>query len=117
SEHIKSKTNADIALYHKAVAYILEHCTERKLTRQQIADELCVSIRTLTRAFGEKNMTTSRAILLGRLHKAREWLRADKELSIDDAAARLHFADTERFIREYTAVFRTEPEADRKRRR
>ena len=114
SEHLKTRTNADIALYHKAVTYILEHCTERKLTRQQIADELCVSVRTLTRAFGQKKMTTSRAILLGRLHKAREWLRADKEVSIDHVASELHFAATVRFVQDYTALFKKTPEADRK---
>ena len=115
-ENLKAAASADIALYHKAIDYILAHCTERKLTRQRIADELSVSLRTLYRAFEEKKKTIGHVILLARLHKAREWLRTDKELSIDHVASELHFADTARFIREYTAVFRTEPEADRKRR-
>src|SRR5690606_933342 len=72
---LKVVNNADIALYHKAAAYIQEHYMERKLTRKQIADALFVSVRTLYRAFEGKQLTISGAIQLVRLHKARELLR------------------------------------------
>ena len=115
-ENLKAAASADIALYHKAVDYIVAHCTERKLTRQKIADALFVSVRTLTRAFGERNTTTGKAILLIRLHKAREWLRTDKAATIEQVAAEFHFANTDEFIRQYKELFNKTPEADRKRR-
>ena len=91
--HVKATDSADIALYRKALVYIQTHYLERKLTRQQIADALCVSTRTLYRAFEGQQVTIRKAIELARLHKAREWLRADQDIPIDHVAAELHFAD------------------------
>jgi len=113
---LKAVNNADIALYHKAASYILEHYMERKLTRQEIADALCVSIRTLTRAFEGKQVTISRAIQLARLHKARERLRSNGDEPIDLLASDLHFSDTQYFVQCYTALFKITPDAERKRR-
>ncbi|MGV3763240.1 helix-turn-helix domain-containing protein [Parapedobacter sp.] len=116
SAQLKAVDNADIALYHKAATYIQQHYMERKLTRQRIADALCVSIRTLTRAFEGKQVTCSKAIQLARLHKARERLRCNDAESIDNLASELHFSDTPYFIECYTALFKISPEAERKRR-
>lgn len=116
SAQLKAVDNADIALYHKAAAYILQHYTERKLTRQKIADALCVSIRTLTRAFEGKQVTCSKAIQLARLHKARERLRRNDGESVEHLASELHFSDTQHFIECYTELFKVSPDAERKRR-
>lgn len=89
---------------------------ERKLTRQQIADALYISVRTLTRAFEGKQATTSKAILLARLHRARERLRSG-DGPIEHLASELHFSDTQQFIECYTELFKVTPDADRKRRR
>lgn len=115
SAQLKAVNNADIALYHKASAYIREHYKERKLTRQKIADALCVSVRTLTRAFEGKRVTISGAIQLARLHKARERLRMDSDDAIDDVASELHFSDTQQFVQCYTELFKVTPDADRNR--
>ena len=112
--YTKAASHTDIALYHKAAAYIQQHYGERKLTRQKIADALCVSIRTLTRAFEGKNITISRAIQLARLYKAREWLRGGDD-SVEQVATALHFADISQFIRVYTALFKVSPDAERRR--
>jgi len=116
SAQLKAIDNADIALYHKAATYIQQHYMERKLTRQKIADALCVSIRTLYRAFEAKQLTISRAIQLVRLHKARERLRRNDEESIDHLASELHFSDTPYFIECYMELFKISPDAERKRR-
>lgn len=89
---------------------------ERKLTRQKIADALCVSVRTLYRAFEGKQVTISRAIQLARLHKAREWLRSGSDTSIEHLASELHFSDREHFIQCYTELFKVLPDAERNRR-
>lgn len=113
---LKAVSSADIALYHKAAAYIQQHYRERKLTRQKIADALCVSVRTLTRAFEGKQVTIGRAIQLARLHKAREWFRSGDD-PIEQVASELHFSDTQQFIDCYTELFMVSPDADRRRRR
>lgn len=112
---LKAANNVDIALYHKATAYIQQHYMERKLTRQQIADALFVSVRTLYRAFEGKQLTISRAIQLARLHKARELLRNKPEESIEHVASELHFPDAQHFIECYTELFKVAPGAERKR--
>ena len=114
---VTTTDNADVALYRKALVYIQTHYQERKLTRQQIADALCVSTRTLYRAFEGQPVTIRKAIELARLHKAREWLRTDKDTPIDHVATELHFPDTTEFIRSYTELFKKTPEVDRKRHR
>src|SRR5690606_27081670 len=106
---LKAANNADIALYHKATAHIQQHYMERKLTRQQIADALYISIRTLTRAFGDKQVTISGAIQLARLHIARERLRTDCDTSIEHLASELHFSDAQYFIECYTKLFKITP--------
>src|SRR3546814_123086 len=116
STQLKAVDNADIALYHKAATYIQQHYMERKLTRQKIADALCVSIRTLTRAFDGKQVTCSKAIQLVRLHKARERLRAGGDTPIEHLASELHFSDRQQFIQCYTELFKVSPDADRSRR-
>lgn len=115
--HIKAADNADIALYHKATAYIQEHYMERKLTRHQMADALCVSVRTLTRAFEGKRIKISRAIQLARLHKAREQLRRKADDSVADLASALHFADEQQFIQSYAEQFGITPEEERMKRK
>lgn len=115
--HMKAADSTDIALYHKAAAYIQQHYMERKLTRQQIADALCVSIRTLTRAFEGRQVKISKAIQMARLHKARAQLRKKTDDTIEDLACTLHFADTQQFIQCYTELFKISPEEDRGRRR
>ena len=74
---------------------------------------MCVSVRTLTRAFEGKNLTLTRAIQLTRLHKAREWLRGGDE-PMEQVAAELHFTDVSQFIEVYTALFKISPDAERK---
>lgn len=115
--HRNVAANADIALYHKAVAYIQVHYTERKLTRRQIADALCVSVRTLTRAFEGRRVKISGAIQLARLHKAREQLRQNPAVTIADLASSLHFADERQFNQSYADQFGITPEQERRRRR
>ena len=117
SAQLKTLNNADIALYHKAAAYIQEHYMERKLTRQKIADALCVSTRTLYRAFEGKQVTISRAIQLARLHKARERIRGNDDTPIEQLASELHFSDTQQFIQGYTELFKVSPGEDRGKRR
>lgn len=113
--HVKAVSSADIALYHKAAAYIQQHYHERKLTRQKIADALCVSIRTLTRAFEGKKVTISGAVQLARLHKARERIRSGDD-TIEQVATELHFAGVSQFVQSYMELFKISPDAEWKKR-
>ena len=114
---MKAVDNSDIALYHKAAAYIQAHYMERKLTRKQIADALCVSVRTLTRAFEDRQVKISRAIQMARLHDARERLRTDINGTVETIASTLHFADSQQFEQCYKELFKISPEKERSRRR
>lgn len=110
----KTADQQEVALYYRALAYIKEHFLNQKIPRKEIADQLCVHERTLTRAFEQKGLTISEMIQLVRLDKAREWIR-NTEQPIDDIGSRLYFDDIALFEEAYFRLFRVRPNEDRSR--
>ncbi|MBL1408134.1 helix-turn-helix transcriptional regulator [Sphingobacterium faecale] len=108
----KNTAHQEVALYYRALTYIKEHFLDAKIPRKEIADELCVHERTLTRAFEQKKVTISEMIQLVRLDKAREWVR-HTDRSIGQIAECLHFEDLDRFEDAYHMLYKVYPKEDR----
>ena len=84
-----------LSIYHRALEYIREHA-EEKITRQQIADALCISTRTLNRAFEGRPFKIAEYIQQVKLNKAREILFTETK-SVDTVAGQLHYTDRYHF--------------------
>lgn len=108
----KNTAQQEVALYYRALAYIKEHFLEPKIPRKEIADQLCVHERTLTRAFEQKKVTISEMIQLVRLDKARDWIR-HTDRSIGEIAERLYFEDLALFEDAYHLLYKVYPKVDR----
>src|SRR5690606_27317324 len=104
--------NTEVALYYRALDYIKQHVLFRKIPRKEMADHLCVTEKTLTRAFSQKKTTIGQMIQIARLDQAREWIRkGDRPLK--EIAADLYFEEFD-FIAAYTTLFNSSPEEDRR---
>lgn len=105
--------HTEVALYYRALEYIQEHALDYKILRKEIAEHLCVTERTLTRAFEQKRVTIGQTIQMVRLGQAREWVR-HSDRSVEDIVSSLHFLDRSDFTAAYRTLFKVTPEEDRK---
>lgn len=80
-----------------------------------MADHLCVTEKTLTRAFSQKKTTISQMIHVVRLDKAREWIRRN-DRPLNEIIADLYFEEAD-FITAYSTLFNCSPEEDCKKHR
>ncbi len=103
-----------LLLYHRAIAYIREHYLDADMNRMTIAEALHCSTRNLSRAFEGRSATLNTAIVMIRLHKARELLREQPDLAVDDIAAMLHFPNGKHFATRYKQYFHCTPREERK---
>jgi len=110
----KGPEEAAMLLYHKAITYIQKNYLRADLNRITIADALCCSTRNLSRVFEGRSATLNSSITLIRLHKARELLRRESDLSIDHIAAQLHFSSAKHFATQYKKCFHHSPREERK---
>ncbi|SEL95978.1 Helix-turn-helix domain-containing protein [bacterium A37T11] len=109
----KSTNLQQVALYHRAVEYIRKHYMDAGLSRDGIAEALYVSVRTLTRAFEGKSNNVISTIRMVRLHRARELLRGT-DMTLEDIAFELHFADAKHLSKMYQKLFGRSPANDRR---
>lgn len=108
------KDVAAIQLYHRAVAYIRDNYMDKALDRQMITEALHCSVRSLNRAFEGRPLSLNATILTIRLHKARELLLSQPELSVEQIALMLHFFDASHFSTQYKKQFNRTPRQERK---
>src|SRR5690606_7278713 len=101
-------------LYHHAMAYIKQHYMDEGINRESVAADCNCSVRQLTRAFEGRSVTFNMAIRTLRLHKARELLHKNRELSIEQIAASLHFTDAKHLANQYRKQFHRSPREERK---
>ncbi|MFD2552987.1 AraC family transcriptional regulator [Sphingobacterium tabacisoli] len=111
---VPSKEEAQIQIYHRALAYVRKHYLVNDLTSEKIADVLGCSVRNLTRAFEGRSLGVKATIIAVRLYKARELLKSQSDLSIADIAEMLHFPDAKHFAVQYKKCFCRTPREERK---
>ncbi|WP_437921612.1 helix-turn-helix domain-containing protein [Sphingobacterium sp. LRF_L2] len=112
SEQIKEE--AQIQLYHAAMAYIRKHFMEKNLTAERIAEALNCSTRSLHRVFEGRSASINVTILTLRIYKGRELLAQHPEHTIDQIARELHFYDVSHFSSNYKKHFHQTPREERK---
>ncbi|MGH6641568.1 MAG: helix-turn-helix domain-containing protein [Bradyrhizobium sp.] len=99
-------------LYAMAVAMIREKMFEPLLTRNRVADELGVSVRTLARAFAFQGTSFNRSLWNCRLEAAHEALLSNRRgTSVTEIALRHGFSDSSHFARRFKARFGVKPRA------
>lgn len=103
-----------ILLYHQAIAYITANYMDEGLNRDKVASACNCSVRKLSRAFEGRSVTPGSAILVIRLHKGRELLHKNKELSVERIAVMLHFPNGKHFATQYKKYFHRSPREERK---
>lgn len=96
-------------LYEQACNYILSHLDNPDLSINQVADKLCVSERTLTRAFTHKGETPMRWVWTQRLARCHESLQIDSRQSITQLALRHGFASVAHFSRSFKKAYGVSP--------
>lgn len=111
---LQPKDISNIQLYYRAVAYIRDNYLDKTLNRDAIADALCCSIRSLSRAFAGTDLSLNATILAMRLYKAREMLVQQPELSVEQIAFSLNFPDAKYFAVQYKKQFHRTPREERK---
>ena len=103
-----------ILLYHRATAFIQQHYRDEGLNRDTVAAACNCSVRQLTRAFEGRSVTLNTSVRTLRLHKARELLHKNPELSMEEIAASLHFTDAKHLAKQYRKQFHRSPREERK---
>jgi AraC family transcriptional regulator, positive regulator of tynA and feaB len=99
-------------LYSMAVAMIREKMFEPQLSRNRMADELGVSVRTLARAFAIHGTSFNRSLWNCRLEAAHEALLSNRgDTNITGIALRHGFSDSSHFARRFKARFGVKPGA------
>jgi AraC family transcriptional regulator, positive regulator of tynA and feaB len=97
-------------LYVMAVAMIRERMFEPLLSRNRVADELGVSVRTLARAFAMHGTSFDRSLWNNRLEAAYEALLSGRAgTNITEIALRHGFSDSSHFARRFKARFGVKP--------
>jgi AraC-like DNA-binding protein len=97
-------------LYAMAVAMIREKMFEPLLSRNRVADELGVSVRTLARAFAMHGTSFDRSLWDNRLEAAYEALLSRRAgTNITEIALRHGFSDSSHFARRFKARFGVKP--------
>ncbi|MFI1919687.1 helix-turn-helix domain-containing protein [Nocardia sp. NPDC020380] len=91
------------SLIAAATSFTEAHLHEPDLAPAMIARALCVSVRTLHRAFATTDETLMAYVRRRRLERARDALR--HAATVAQVAERWHFADTSHFRRAYKAQF------------
>lgn len=113
-DHDQGSDVALLLLHRKAIDYVKEHFMDADLNRNTIAHALHCSTRSLNRAFEGRTLSLSANILTLRLHKARELLRQQPELTVDRIASMIHFSSTKHFSSQYKKCFYRSPREERK---
>ena len=99
-------------LYGMAVAMIREKMFEPLLSRDRVAEELGVSVRTLARAFATHGTTFERSLWNCRLEAAHEALLSSRgRATITEIALRHGFSDSSHFTRRFKQRFGAPPGA------
>jgi len=99
-------------LYGRAVAMVREKMFEPLLSRNRVADELGVSVRTLARAFAIRGTSFDRSLWNSRLEAAYEALLSSRGgTNITEIALRHGFSDSSHFARRFKARFGVKPGA------
>ncbi|HEP9161523.1 TPA: transcriptional regulator FeaR [Pseudomonas aeruginosa] len=102
-------------LLRKAMHFIKSNLELGQLTVGMLANELCVSERTVHRLFSRKGMTVARQILEIRLERCAAALSSVKDCqSISLVADRAGFADISHFSRAFKRRYGVSPRAYRK---
>ena len=97
-------------LYGMAVAMIREKMFEPLLSRNRVADELGVSVRTLARAFAVHGASFNGSLWNCRLEAAHEALLSSRGgTNITEVALRHGFSDSSHFTRRFKARFGVKP--------
>jgi len=97
-------------LYSMAVAMIREKMFEPLLSRNRVADELGVSVRTLARAFAVHGASFNGSLWNCRLEAAHEALLSNRGgTNITEVALRHGFSDSSHFTRRFKARFGVKP--------
>lgn len=97
-------------LYSLALAMIREKMFEPLLSRNRVADELGVSVRTLARAFAMHGTSFDRSLWNCRLEAAYEALLSNRGgANITEIALRHGFSDSSHFARRFKARFGVKP--------
>jgi AraC-like DNA-binding protein len=97
-------------LYGMAVAMIREKMFEPLLSRNRVADELGVSVRTLARAFAVHGASFNGSLWNCRLEAAHEALLSNRGgTNITEVALRHGFSDSSHFTRRFKARFGVKP--------
>ncbi len=109
----KSQDMEQVALYHRAIAYIRKHYLDTDIDRSRIAEALNVSIRTLNRAFEGKTNNVISTIRMVRLYKARDLIRGT-DMPLEEIAFKLHYTDAKHLSKKYLALFNCSPAQERK---
>lgn len=100
--------NAD--LYSAAIAVIREKMSEPRVGRDNVANELGVSVRTLARSFARHGTTFDRSLWNCRLDAAYELLLSQRRgVSITEVALRYGFSDSSHFTRRFRARYGVTP--------
>ena len=102
------KTDYEIDLYYKAIAYIRENYCDDRINIETIANALHVSESTLKRAFQGKSFSVAEQITEFRLQKARELIRSTNQ-PISRIAYTLNFACPKHFKRLFIKRFLISP--------
>ncbi|PRD56358.1 helix-turn-helix transcriptional regulator [Sphingobacterium gobiense] len=102
------RTDHEIELYYKAMAYIRENFYDDQTNIEAIAAALYVSKRTLERAFKDKPFSVTEQIIEFRLQEARACIR-NSDTPITTIAASLNFACPKNFKRLFTKRFMISP--------
>lgn len=102
------RTDHEIELYYKAIAYIRDNFYDDQTNIETIAAALYVSKRTLERAFKDKPFSVTEQIIEFRLQDARERIR-NSDKPIATIAASLNFACPKNFKRLFTKRFMISP--------
>jgi AraC-like DNA-binding protein len=99
-------------LYGMAVAMIREKMFEPRLSRDRVAEELGVSVRTLARAFAMHGTTFDRSRWNCRLEAAHEALLSNRgRATVTEVALRHGFSDSSHFTRRFKQRFGATPGA------
>lgn len=102
------RTDHEIELYYKAVAYIRDNFYDDQTNIETIASALHVSESTLKRAFQDKPFKVTEQIMEFRLQEARACIR-DSNKPIATIASSLNFACPKNFKRLFTKRFMLSP--------
>lgn len=106
--------SAGLGLADQAIVTIHRHL-EQPLAPAEVAEELCVSLRTLERGLASTLDCTPRQLILAMKMRAGRRLLEDGVLTVSEVAYRLGFSSPGHFSRRFSSFYREPPSAVRSR--